>query len=65
MPKNTKAQVGDIISTTGMGEIFPKDLIIGTIEKIETDSSGNYNYAIVKPLSEIAEIKTVFVIKNY
>ena len=65
LPKNTKAKEGDIISTTGMGEIFPKDLIVGTIEKVETDSSGNYNYAIVKPISEIAEVKTVFVIKNY
>lgn len=64
LPKNTKAKEGDIISTTGMGEIFPKDLIVGTIEMVETDSSGNYNYAIVKPVSEIAEVKTVFVIKN-
>ena len=65
LPKNTQAKEGDIISTTGMGEIFPEDLIIGTIEKVETDSSGNYNYAVVKPVSEIAEVKTVFVIKNY
>lgn len=65
LPKNTKAKEGDIISTTGMGEIFPSDLIIGTIEKVETDSSGNYNYAIIDPVSEIAEVKSVFVIKNY
>ena len=65
LPKNTKAQVGDIISTTGMGEVFPKDLLVGTIESIHTDTSGNYNYAIVKPASEIAEVKTVFVIKNH
>ena len=65
LPKNTQAKAGDIISTTGMGEIFPKDLIIGTIEKVETDSSGNYNYAVVKPVSEIAEVKTVFIIKDY
>lgn len=65
LPKNTQAQAGDIVSTTGMGEIFPKDLIIGTIESVETDSSGNYNYAVIDPISEIEEVKTVFVIKNY
>lgn len=65
LPKNTKAQVGDIISTTGMGEVFPKDLLVGTIEEITTDSSGNYSYAVVKPVSEIAEVKTVFIIKSY
>lgn len=65
LPKNTKAQVGDIVSTTGMGEVFPKDLLVGTIESIQTDTSGNYNYAVVKPASDIAEVKTVFVIKDY
>ena len=65
LPKNTKAEIGDIISTTGMGEVFPKDLLVGTIESLHTDTSGNYNYAIVKPASDIAEVKTVFVIKNY
>ena len=65
LPKNTEAAVGEIISTTGMGEVFPKDLLIGTVEEIATDSSGNYNYAVVKPVSEIAEIKTVFIIKDY
>ena len=65
LPKNTKAEVGDIISTTGMGEVFPKDLLIGEIESMHTDTSGNYNYAIVKPASDIADVKTVFVIKSY
>ncbi len=65
LPSNTEAAVGDIISTTGMGEVFPKDLLVGTIEEIAADSSGNYNYAVVKPVSEISEIKTVFIIKSF
>lgn len=65
LPKNTEAKVGDIVTTSGMGEVFPKDLLIGTIESIDTDSSGNYNYAVITPVSNIAEVKTVFVIKNY
>lgn len=65
LPKNTQAKEGDIISTTGMGEVFPKDLIIGTIEKVEDDSSGNYCYAVVQPVCDIPEVKTVFIIKDY
>lgn len=65
LPKNTQAEIGDIISTTGMGEVFPKDLLIGTIEEIITDTSGNYSYAVVKPASDVAEVKTVFIIKSY
>ena len=65
LPKNTEVKVGDIVSTTGMGEVFPKDLLVGTIEEITTDTSGNYSYAVVNPISKIAEVKTVFIIKNY
>ncbi len=65
LPKNTKAKVGDIISTTGMGEIFPEGLVVGTVESIHTDTSGNYNYAVVVPEAEISEVKTVFIIKDY
>lgn len=65
LPKNTKAQEGDIISTSGLGEIFPPDLVVGTIEKVEMDSSGNYSYAVVKPVTDIQDVKTVFVIKSY
>lgn len=65
LPKNTEAKEGDIISTTGMGEVFPEGLVVGTIESIQTDTSGNYNYAVVVPEADIAEVKTVFIIKNY
>lgn len=65
LPKTTQAKEGDIVYTTGLGEIFPKDLIVGTIESVDTDLSGNYNYAVVEPISNISEVKTVFIIKSY
>ncbi|MEG2928165.1 MAG: rod shape-determining protein MreC [Oscillospiraceae bacterium] len=65
LPKNTKAKVGDIISTTGLGGIFPPDLVIGVIEEIDTEEAGNSMQAVIKPAADIAEARMVFVLTNY
>ena len=65
LPKTTKVKQGDIVSTTGYGTIFPKDLIIGTIENVEIEASGNSCYATVKPAADITDVKIVFVITDF
>ena len=65
LPKDTKVKPGDIVSTTGYGTIFPKDLIIGTIESVEIEDSGNSVYATVKPAADITDVKIVFVITDF
>ena len=65
LPKTTKVKAGDIVSTTGYGTIFPKDLIIGTVETVEIEESGNSCFATVKPAADIADVKIVFVITEF
>lgn len=65
LPKNTKAEVGDIVSTTGLGGIFPKDLVIGIIESIDVEPAGNSKFAVIEPAADISEVKMVFVITGY
>ncbi len=65
LPKNTKIKKGDIVSTTGYGTVFPKDLIIGTVEDVQIEASGNSSYATVKPAADIADVKIVFVITDF
>lgn len=65
LPKDTKVKAGDIVSTTGYGTVFPKDLIIGTIESVEIEDSGNSMYATVKPAADITDVKIVFVITDF
>lgn len=65
LPKDTSCKTGDIVSTSGYGTIFPKDMIIGTIDEITIDSSGNYMSATVTPAADIEGVKIVFVIKDY
>ena len=65
LPKDTKIKAGDIVSTTGYGTVFPKDLIIGTVESVDIEDSGNSKYATVKPAADIENVKIVFVITDF
>jgi rod shape-determining protein MreC len=65
LPKDTKVKAGDIVSTTGYGTVFPKDLIIGTVESVDIQDSGNSKYATVKPAADIENAKIVFVITDF
>ena len=65
LPKDTLVKAGDIVSTTGYGSVFPKDLIIGTVETVEIEASGNSKYATVRPAADITDVKIVFVITDF
>ena len=65
LPKDTQVKTGDIVSTTGYGSVFPKDLIIGTVETVEIEASGNSKFATVTPAADITDVKIVFVITDF
>lgn len=56
---------GDIIETSGLGEIYPKGLAIGRIKKIETEAITKTQYAIIQPVEDFDFIREVFVITNH
>ena len=62
LPRSTQAAVGDEVITTGMGEVFPADLLIGRITNIETEASGQSMQAKIQPGEDIASIRQVLVL---
>ncbi len=65
LPKDTELKEDDIIITSGLGEIFPKEIVVGTVEIVDFDSSGNSKYAVINPAVDVTEIKMVFVIVDF
>lgn len=61
----TKIKKGDIITTTGLGGIFPKDLPIGTAEEIKNENYDVSLYATVKPFADVKNLRDVFVITKF
>lgn len=56
---------GSTVQTSGSGGVFPEGLFIGSVEKVETESDGMSDYAIVKPFANVTTVSRVFVITDY
>ena len=56
---------GDILETSGLGEIYPAGLVIGRIQEIKTETITKNQYAVVKPAEDFDFIREVFVITNH
>ena len=65
LPKDTEVEAGDIIVTAGTSGLFPKDLVIGTVEEVALEQSGITRYAVIRPVSDISEVKDVFVLTSF
>ncbi|SDN57528.1 rod shape-determining protein MreC [Acetanaerobacterium elongatum] len=63
--RDSSASSGDIITTSGIGGVFPKGLIIGTISDIKTEAHGISLYAEIMPSANIAKVRDVFVITSF
>lgn len=64
IPKNAVFKKGDTIVTGGMSTIFPKNILIGTIEDFELTSSDNYYTITVKLFNDMANLEHVYIVKN-
>lgn len=58
-------QADDIVVTTGLGGVCPRDLPVGLIKEIENDDYDSSFYAIIEPFDNIKGITDVFVVTNF
>ncbi len=65
LPKDVEAKKGDIVLTSGYGGNYPKDIIVGEITEIRDETHGLSKYAVIKPASDIKNVKDVLVIKSF
>ncbi len=56
--------VGDTMVTSGMGEVFPAELTIGTVVEVEEGERGLFQQVQVEPAVDISRLEEVFVITN-
>jgi len=64
VPKIAKIKIGDSIVSGGMSAIFPENLPIGTISKIDLKNSENYYGIDVLLNNDMTSIKNVYIINN-
>lgn len=55
-------EVSDVVITSGLSQIFPKGLTIGSVIEIGSEFSGLSRFAIVKPAVDFSSLEEVLVV---
>jgi len=64
IPIDTEIAVDEVVYTSGIGEVYPKGIPVGTIEKVVNKKNEIDRYAVIKPLADINNVTSVGIIVN-
>ena len=56
---------GDLIVTSGLGDYFPSQLVIGTVESVSTGDDGLAQYAVITPSVSLDDLTQVFIVTSF
>jgi rod shape-determining protein MreC len=60
--RTTAVSPGGIVSTSGIGGLFPRDLIIGTVTEVADDEADISSYAVIRPGVQADTLEDVFIL---
>lgn len=56
---------GDLIVTSGLGEYYPSQLVIGHVDEVLTSDNGLAQYAVLTPDAALEDLVQVFIITSF
>lgn len=62
LPQDATVKEGDMVITSGLGDIFPKGLLIGEVVRVENEAFAVYKTAVVRPWADFKRLEEVLVI---
>lgn len=65
LERSTETHAGDQVITTGLGGVFPPDLLVGTVQDVVPETSGKSSIAVVRPGADPRTAKHVFIVTAY
>lgn len=60
---DSDARAGDRVITSGLGSIFPKDIVVGEIVSIGKEPGRLYKFAIVRAAQDLSKLEEVLCVK--
>ena len=64
LPRYAQFEKGDTVVTSGFSSIFPGDLPVGTVERIEDSADGMFYTVRVKLFVDFSRLTSVFIVGN-
>jgi rod shape-determining protein MreC len=64
LPLDSDVAAGDRVITSGLGEIFPKGIVIGEVIEVVEEKRDMYKTAVIKPGADFQRLEEVLVIRS-
>lgn len=61
----TKVKAGDLVVTNGIGGVYPRNLIVGTVKSVKNSAADVSLYAEVTPAVDVKNVRDVLVITSF
>ena len=65
LDRTAEARKGDQVITTGLGGVFPANLLVGTVQEVVPEQSGKSSSAVILPGADPRTVKHVFIVTEY
>ena len=65
LPQDAIVLNGDVVLTSGIGGVFPSDLVIGSAQELRPGAGGVGGYAVIKPAVSLSSLTQVFVVTAF
>lgn len=62
LPMDSEVKVGDVIMTSGVGMLYPKEIRIGEVTSVDQDNVKVMKSAVVKPYVDFNKLEELFIV---
>jgi rod shape-determining protein MreC len=64
IPQTDIVSKGDVVITSGLGELFPEGLVVGRVARIERKDADPFQAAVVEPAVEMDKLERLYVLAD-
>lgn len=65
IPQDAVLQAGDLVFTSGIGGLFPSNILIGQVSSVRQEAQALFQTATVQPVVDFTRLEIVLVIVNF
>jgi rod shape-determining protein MreC len=65
IPQDAAVQAGDLVLTSGLGGLYPSNLVVGQVTGVRTQSTDLFQRASVQPAADFTSLDIVLVISSF
>ena len=65
LTEDASVAIGDTVETSGAGGVFPKGVMIGTVESVLPEENGISYYAVLRPFVDVETVTNVSIVTAF